>query len=198
MEHFNQALFLLINAAPGSADINIYVASAIAEYPIWLIPVALIFGWPYGTHAIRQQLIVAIVSGFTGLLINQIIGWLWYHPRPFEMGIGHTFVSHVQDSSFPSDHLTFIWAFAFSHLLHRKTSFAGWTFTVLGLPVAWARIYLGVHFPLDILGAVFVALSSSWLISQQEHRLIEPLTGLLLRIYQVLFAGLIRRGWARQ
>lgn len=169
-----------------------------AEYPIWLIPVALIFGWLYGTYTIRQQLIVAIISGFAGLLINQVIGWLWYHPRPFEMGIGHTFISHVQDSSFPSDHLTFIWAFAFSQLLHRKTSFAGWTFALLGLPVAWARIYLGIHFPLDILGAVFVALSSSWLISRQEHRLIEPLIGLLLRIYQVLFARLIRRGWVRQ
>ena len=68
----------------------------------------------------------------------------------------------------------------------------------MGVPVACARIYLGVHFPLDILGAALVALSSAWLILTQEHRLIAPLMCLLLPPYRTIFASLIRRGWVRQ
>ncbi|AJP47564.1 phosphoesterase [Rugosibacter aromaticivorans] len=198
MEHFNQALFLLLNAAPGSAGIIVGIANFMAEDLIWIVPVGLILGWLYGTTANRQILVAAMVSGLAGLLINQIIGWVWYHPRPFEVGIGQTLIPHVQDSSFPSDHLTFVWAIAFSLLRHEQSRLAGWALAVLGVPVAWARVYLGVHFPLDILGAVLVALSGVWLISWQEHHFIELLMRPLLRIYQTLFAGLIRRGWVRQ
>jgi undecaprenyl-diphosphatase len=68
---------------------------------------------------------------------------------------------------------------------------------LLGLPVAWARIYLGVHFPLDILGAAFVGLGSARLVWRQESRLITPLMRLLLPPFRKIFATLIRRGWVK-
>jgi membrane-associated phospholipid phosphatase len=40
------------------------------------------------------------------LAINQAIGLVWQHPRPFMAGIGHAWISHATDSSFPSDHTT--------------------------------------------------------------------------------------------
>jgi undecaprenyl-diphosphatase len=42
------------------------------------------------------------------LLINQVIILLWQHPRPFVIGLGHTYLAHAADSSFPSDHLTLL------------------------------------------------------------------------------------------
>ena len=198
MEHLNQALFLLLNAAPSASGVVVETARFLADGLIWIVPAALTIGWLRGSSATRQVLIAATVSGLVGLLINQLIGLVWYHPRPFEAGIGQTLIPHVQDSSFPSDHLTLIWAIAFSLLLHERPRPAGWAFALLGVPVAWARIYLGVHFPLDILGAALVALSSVWLILRQEHRLIAPLMRLLLPPYRTIFAGLIRRGWVRK
>jgi undecaprenyl-diphosphatase len=78
-----------------------------------------------------------------GLLINQIIGLAWLHPRPFMIGLGHTLIPHVADSSFPSDHLTLWWAVAFSLALQRGPRIAGVALALLGVPIAWARIYLG-------------------------------------------------------
>ena len=68
---------------------------------------------------------------------------------------------------------------------------------VSGIVVEIAR-FLGLHFPLDMLGAALVALGSAWLILGEEHRLIPPLLRVMLPIYRTMFAGLIRRGWARQ
>lgn len=198
MEHLNQTLFLLLNAAPGASRIVVETARFLAEGLVWIVPAGLIIGWLRGSSATRQVLIAATVSGLAGLLINQLISLGWYHPRPFEAGIGQTLIPHVMDSSFPSDHLTLIWAVAFSLLMHEQPRLAGWALAMLGLPVAWGRIYLGVHFPLDMLGAALVALSSAWLILGEEHRFIVPLMRLLLPPYRTMFAGLIRRGWVRQ
>lgn len=198
MEHLNQSLFLLLNAGPNASGLIVDTARFLADGLIWAVPAGLIIGWLRGSSATRQVLIAATVSGLAGLMINQLIGLVWYHPRPFEAGIGQTLMRHAQDSSFPSDHLTLIWAVAFSLLLHQQPRLAGWALILLGVPVAWARIYLGVHFPLDIFGAALVALASAWLILGEEQRFVAPLVRLLNRPYRRLCAGLIRRGWVRQ
>ena len=63
MNEFNDALFLLINA---SAQPNIFLrwtAKLLAEYAIWLIPLALVIGWQapqvpflYRTHLQARRL----------------------------------------------------------------------------------------------------------------------------------------------
>ena len=198
MEHLNYTLFMLLNAAPGASAAAVGIARFLAEGVIWLVPAGLVIGWLRGDLAVRQILVAATVTGLAGLLVNQLIGLVWYHPRPFEAGIGRTLILHARDSSFPSDHLTLIWAVAFCLLMHAQTRFAGWVLAVLGIPVAWARIYLGVHFPLDFLGAALVALGSVWLVSRVERRLVAVLMDLLLPAYLAIFAGLIRRGWVKK
>jgi hypothetical protein len=46
---------------------------------------------------------VAGVSAAVG--INQLLGTLWYEPRPFATGLGRTLIQHAPDNSFPSDHV---------------------------------------------------------------------------------------------
>jgi undecaprenyl-diphosphatase len=111
------------------------------------------------------------------------------------ISLGHTFLTHAPDSSFPSDHLTLIWAVAFSLLHHKGYRAAGLCLTLFGMPVAWARIYLGVHFPLDMAGAALVALASTRLVLYEENVIAERLYKPLLTYYRLLAAPLIRRGW---
>lgn len=137
-------------------------------------------------------------SGLLGLLINQIIGLAWLHPRPFMIGLGHTLIPHVADSSFPSDHLTLWWAVAFSLALQRGPRIAGVTLALLGVPIAWARIYLGVHFPFDMLGAIAVAAICAWLTLREAHWYLLPSYQLSTGIHRRLFSGLIALGWVRE
>jgi undecaprenyl-diphosphatase len=81
-------------------------------------------------------------------------------------GVGQAWISHAATGSFPSDHLTVQWVLAGMLLLNRRTRAWGAGIALLGLPMAWARIYLGVHYPGDMLGALAMsglAMLSGWL-----------------------------------
>jgi len=198
MEDLNHALFLWLNAPGYPSTLLLVIATFFAEYAIWALPVIIGFGWLRGNEHTRKVLLEATASGLAGLLINQIIGLVWQHPRPFMIGLGHTLIPHAADSSFPSDHLTLLWAVAFSFLMHRSPRLVGMALALLGLPVAWARIYLGVHFPLDMVGAALVAWLSAWL-AFREMRVYLPATyRLALSVHRVIFGKLIQIGWVRK
>ena len=61
--------------------------------------------------------------------------------------------------------------------------------------IAWSRIYLGVHWPLDMAGAFILAIVACgiaqviWSIG--ANKIQEPIT----RLYSLIFGSLIRKGW---
>jgi undecaprenyl-diphosphatase len=65
---------------------------------------------------------------------------------------------------------------------------------VSGIAIAWARIYLGVHFPLDMVGAAIVAVLCAWLVRAMAGWYLESLYQLILSIYRAAFGWLIRKG----
>ena len=197
MQELNNTLFLLINAPAHPSAMMLIVAPIFAQHVIWLVPIGLLVGWLLGSERTRKLMLEATVAGLVGLLINQWIALIWQHPRPFMIGLGHTFLPHAPDSSFPSDHLTLLWCVAFSFLMHRRLRAAGAVAALIGLPVAWARIYLGVHFPLDMVGAALVAALSAYLCFRHQRGFMAPLYRVVTSAYHQLFAVPIRRGWLR-
>jgi undecaprenyl-diphosphatase len=197
MSELNEALFLLLNASEHPSIIALTLAKLFAVYAIWLVPLTLFFGWLRGNDHTRKRMLEATASGFAGLLIAQAISLLWQHPRPFMIGLGNTLIPHAADSSFPSDHLTLLWSVSFSFLIHRKPRVAGICLALLGIPMAWARIYLGVHFPLDMLGAALVAGISAWLCFREERWFMDRAYRWTTTIYRYIFAPFISRGWLR-
>ncbi|AIY42771.1 Bacitracin transport permease protein BCRC [Collimonas arenae] len=195
MEEFNQSLFLLINASAHPNSIALNAAMVAAEWLIYLIPISLLAGWLCGSEATRKLMLEAVVAGIVGLSISMLCGMLWEHPRPFAIGLGTNFLAHSPDSSFPSDHLTLQWSVAFSFLLQKRLRAIGLAYSLLGLPMAWARIYLGVHYPFDMAGAAIVAALSAGICYSYAAYYINPLFRYASLIYGYLFAPFIRRGW---
>ncbi|QIL44950.1 phosphatase PAP2 family protein [Acidovorax sp. HDW3] len=198
MEILNQSLFLWLNASEHPPAALVALALFCAKYLILALPLVLTLGWLRGSPSTRQAMLAAAVAAGLGLAVSGLIGQLWPHPRPFVAGIGHTLLAHAPTASFPSNHLTLWWCVALSLLLHPATRTLGAGLALWGLPIAWARIYVGVHYPLDMLGALLLALPmallcrfaiASWLLRLYE--LLQPL-------YQRLFAPAIRRGWVRR
>ncbi|MHB1250360.1 MAG: undecaprenyl-diphosphatase [Polaromonas sp.] len=197
MRDINEALFLWLNAPEQPDTVVLALAGWLANYAIWLVPVILVAGWLRGSDSTRKLMLEATLAGLAGLLMAQAIGLVWTHPRPFMIGLGRTLIPHASDSSFPSDHLTLLWSVAFSFLMHQRTRMAGALLALLGLPVAWARIYLGIHFPFDMVGAAAVAGLASWLCLRLARWFAQPLFKWATAIHRRLFAPLIRRGWMR-
>lgn len=98
MEDLNHALFLWLNAPENPSTLLLTSATFFAEYSIWTLPAIIGIGWLRGNEHTRKILLEATASGLAGLLINQIIGLVWQHPRPFMIGLGHTLIPHTADS----------------------------------------------------------------------------------------------------
>ncbi|WP_176504263.1 undecaprenyl-diphosphatase [Enterobacter sp. CC120223-11] len=148
------------------APLALNIVRAMAELPLWLLPLTTVWLWRKKEN--RLLVMTAVLSAAFALLINVTIGHVWPTPRPFVVGIGNTLVAHSASASFPSDHAVLIWAFAFTLMMTARLRTAGaWLFTA-GLAVAWARVYLGLHFPVDMLGAFVVALVSAWIMTRMQ------------------------------
>lgn len=195
-EAFNQALFLMINAAPATPLWLIGLATKIADDLIYLIPVLLTGMLLSGTEAQRNLAIRACVVAMVALGANQLIGLVWQHPRPFMIGLGHTFIAHAPDSSFPSDHATVFASLALTLLPGGARTLGGLTL-LAGLAVAWARVFLGVHFPLDMLGAVVVACVACMVIAPLWQLAGGAVTRGLVRVYREFLTRPIAWGWLR-
>lgn len=194
LEAFNQALFLMINATPSTPAWQIDMARMIAEYVIYLVPLSLIAIWLFGDERQREVAVRAFCVTLLALGLNQIVGLVWSHPRPFVIGLGHTFLEHAPDPSFPSDHGTIVSCIALSLLLGGMRRY-GMLILLSGLAVAWARIFVGVHFPLDMVGAVGMACVAYLLIAPLWRLAGATVMRGLVTVYRKLLAWPIGRGW---
>ncbi len=197
IEALNRALFLKINAGPGTAPWMIDGAVVIADDLIYLIPALLSAMWLWGNEARRRLAIQACLTAMLGLGLNQVIGAVWQHPRPFAIGLGQAWAQHAADSSFPSDHMAIFTAIGISLLLGRER-LLGLLTLAAGLGVAWARIFLGLHFPLDMLGAVGLACFSYVALAPLWRHTGERLTRFVERLYRRFMARPITQGWIRR
>ena len=196
IEAINRALFLAFNATPETPHGLVAAAILIANDAILLAPTALVCLWLTGGDERRELALRACAVGFLALGINQLIGLAWYHPRPFAIGLGHTFLPHAPDSSFPSDHMTVFAGVGLTLLLDGAAVWAVATL-LTGLGVAWARVFLGVHFPLDMAGAVGVAVVAYTAVTPLWRKLGVSVTDLVERLYRHILARPISMGWIR-
>ncbi|MFC5474870.1 phosphatase PAP2 family protein [Paraherbaspirillum soli] len=199
MEQLNHTLFLLINASAHPTPEALAVANFLAETLIYGVPLLLTAMWLWGTPKQRAAALTATMSIGFALACSQLISAVWPHPRPFMIGLGNTFLDHQPDSSFPSDHATVIFTLGFSLCFSSLRRF-GIPVLLLGIPVGWARVYLGVHFPFDMIGALCVAVGSGWLVVRllANRQLGNRALSVLEIPYRAVFALPIAKGWVRR
>ncbi len=113
----------------------------------------------------RTFLIMTIVACALAYGANTVIGFIVVRNRPFVDHVVHKLIEKSASSqAFPSDHaaLAFVLAYAFSSVYPRGTFlFYGGAFLI-----ALARVFVGVHYPLDILGGAFVGVVSGFIIKK--------------------------------
>lgn len=198
MEALNRSLYLLFNAGDTPSSAGLWLAKLLAQQSIVLLPLLLIGLWLWGTRLARTAAVTAVLCVLLALCANLIIGVVSMHPRPFMIPLGHSWIYHKAQTSFPSDHATIFFAFGLGLACGGLRRLGG-VIALLGVAVGWSRIYLGVHFPFDIIGALLVAMASTWLlltvlaIGSVRARLLDGLE----RGYRALFAVPIDKGWLR-
>ena len=153
-EPWNVAVFQHMHATAGSPHWLIAVAAVLAEWP--LVVAAGLTGWLLWRKRDGVGLARLVVACGAALLIEALVSLLAFHPRPFAAGFGPAWVTHAADNSMPSTHVTLAAIMAIALALRQQRRAAT---VVLGLAamLTWARIYVGIHWPADMLGAVVSA-----------------------------------------
>ncbi|HEV2623281.1 MAG TPA: phosphatase PAP2 family protein [Frateuria sp.] len=150
-------LFHAIHAGAPPSHAMLAWARALADAPLVLTAGLLGVLILLPRLSMRTAACRAFAAAMLALAANGLIGLAWDRPRPFVAGVGQAWIAHAATGSFPSDHLSLQWTVAGMLLLEGRTRPWGAAIAVLGLPMAWARVYLGVHYPSDMVGALGMA-----------------------------------------
>lgn len=108
-----------------------------------------------------KYLFCLLASSGLAYLINFLIGLAFVRTRPFGGidGVHQLISTSFLHKSFPSSHATIAFALAFSVFFFNRTW--GVPLLVAAFLVSWGRVYVGVHYPLDVLvGAILGGVAS--------------------------------------
>lgn len=200
LEELNHQIFLAINATPASPAWLIAFATFIARELIYGVPLLSAALWLWGPGqklSAQRQLVVKIALALAiSVFLSWLMGHIFPHPRPFAEGIGYQFLHHSPDDSYPSNHGTVSFTFALAFLCWHRV-WSGLVLLGVAIAIAWSRIYLGVHWPLDMLGGLLLGMLACLAAQMVWNYCGDALYQRLRQLYRRCFALPIRKGWVR-
>ncbi|MDP9729415.1 undecaprenyl-diphosphatase [Alicyclobacillus tolerans] len=185
---FDTVLYHLINGLAGHSvlldQVMIFFAKDAPEIYALLFLIAW-FTLPKPDIQRRHALIMAGLAGILALFINLIISHIWFRPRPFTVfpkGSFNQLIPHSNDASFPSDHASGSFGFAAGSWGH-NSRWISRTFTVIAIIVMVARVFVGVHYPTDVIGGMIIGIFSGK-VMWKFSRWIFPLSSFIAKIFR--------------
>ena len=153
---WDKTVFLLINHGLANRVFDLFF-TAITNGRHWILPGiigALVYLWFGKKHALTVLLLSAVTVALTDPIAAQIIKPIFHRLRPCNPSDlvegGRFLLGYKTSFSFPSSHAMnmFGQAMLFTFFYPR---FSGWFF-LFAATIGFSRIYVGVHYPLNVLG----------------------------------------------
>jgi undecaprenyl-diphosphatase len=188
IEQINITLFHLINQYAGLNPSIDTIIVLMAQYMPVVIILVLAYLWIHNGNKYRNIVLYGIYASIIGLLMNFVIGLIYFHPRPFMIQTGTQLFQYPAETSFPSDHTTFMISIALTLIYFKETRMVGIGLFILGLIGGFARVFSGVHFPFDIFGGVIVSIFASaliYLFKDQLNPLNNAITGIYIKLLKI-------------
>ncbi len=132
---------------------------------VWLVVAGILLVFPRRRAGAWR---VVLVMGFTFLIVDAGLKELMWRARPFEVVPDvRVLVGRPVTSSFPSGHAAS--AFAGALATARVLPEARWLWWTLAAAIAYSRLYVGVHFPFDVLAGALLGSAGAWFVLGGRH-----------------------------
>jgi undecaprenyl-diphosphatase len=170
-------IFNLINSFAGEwawLDYFAMFCSVYLGYVLFFILIILLgFNFRKYWKMVIEAVIAAVITRF---VMADFIRWLWFRPRPF---VAENFIPLIDQSpkeaAFPSGHASFF--FALSTIIYCYNKKLGILFYIASFLIVISRVFVGVHWPLDILVGALLGILMGWglnkLFRKHAHKIIK-------------------------
>ncbi len=196
LDQLNLYLFHLLNVPDQASIWMINYASLIAHDLVYVFLLIFAIAWLRGSHEVKTGIIKAAIFTAITLSISEVLSTVLNTPRPFVMEVGRTLIEHAPTGSFPSNHMSIFSGIAFAYYFSAQRDLGRillWTAWL----VAWSRVYVGVHFPIDMVGAFLIALAVNLAGLPLWWKYENKIMNFIFSIHQFLFKPFIRMGWIK-
>jgi len=155
---------------------------AYAKYGVVLFAALLLAGWWLARRRADIDAVAGVVWAGAGAVValgvGQVIGHAIDRARPYAvMPTAHVLITRTSDFSFPSDHATAVGAVAIGlWLAHRRP---GVLAAGLAIVMAFARVYVGAHYPGDVAGGLLLGAGIVLAFRPIALRMLRPFLGRL-------------------
>ncbi|WP_026888010.1 undecaprenyl-diphosphatase [Clostridium beijerinckii] len=161
----NMELFTIINNSANKNtildEIMIFFSKDLPYIFMAVAAIVFIIGIMKKNSNSRKAVFSAFVITVINLTLSFIIGNIYYVDRPFVRNKVNLLVPHVTDASFPSDHATGTMSIALG--LAKYNKILSTILTILSLIVGFSRVYVGNHYPMDVVGAYIIVFAVNYI-----------------------------------
>ena len=158
--------FNLINGFAGRWQQLDFVGMFFADYLgyILLLVLALFLSVNYKKYW-KIVVLALAAAGLSKFIVGEIIRQLWFRSRPFiALNFAPLINQSPAEASFPSGHALFFFALATIVYLYNKK--AGILFYIASFFIAVARVFVGVHWPSDVLAGAVLGILIAWILNK--------------------------------
>jgi undecaprenyl-diphosphatase len=128
-----------------------------------LLPLIAIWIWKKRAFAVRALIMIVLAVGLSDLASYRVVKAAVERPRPLEAGVPVQLrTPHHSGTSFPSNHATNV--FAAAQALTFLFPAGAPAFFALAFAVAYSRVYVGVHYPLDVICGALLGVAIAWIV----------------------------------
>jgi undecaprenyl-diphosphatase len=170
----DRSVFKAINSIAGKSPVLDWLARLGADdhiIPVVLTLLVLLLVIIARDRRAREKAFTCLICAFIAVAVSMILLYAlnaaFFRPRPFTSYTSvHLLFYHNTDSAFPSNAATLAYALAFSVLLYNRK--VGLVMVALATYLGFARVMVGIHYPLDIVSGALMGLGGAFLAGAAE------------------------------
>ncbi|AAK80489.1 undecaprenyl-diphosphatase [Clostridium acetobutylicum] len=173
----NMELFRIINNLASKNEVfdkvMIFFSKDVPYLYTAILAVVFVLGIVKNKGNYRKSVFSSFVITVINLIFSFAIGKLYYEDRPFVHNKVNLLVQHSKDASFPSDHATGTMSIALG--LRNYNKLISRILILISLIVGFSRVYVGNHYPMDVLGAYIMVFVTNYIYNLKLRNKVENL-----------------------